>query len=696
MEPITHNSESHLKAGTQKSGWLWLFALCAVVALIVISWSFERGRLQYQMDYEDIITHIDGLKRWHDLSEGGVGQLLANYSKSPAHCPLHSFMAAAGFMFFGVHDWAPYVLNVFVLFAFLALVRRETRTLGFYPSLLAVLGALFVPLSFQSIHQFRPDFPCALATLWGMVVFPRWRQVNYGKMAAVSGALFGLALLAKPPFFPYTLAMGALPLFFSLVEGIKEKKSAAGAWLPILRSWPFFLATALVAGPHYLVAWKKILEYIDLNQFGENAHVWKMTGGLDFQLAYHVFGYSGIFMLGHAVWLILALSGCGLVLSVILRKRDGQHSQQLIRLLSFSVWAWIFIAWNSHMNPFFGLAFQYGIVLVGMFTAAWILRLALSATFPLKAVAILPVAAVASIIVMAFPFTEYDQKFTRTSPEIHAFAKKLPVDVYETLTKWRRFSDSGYTLLSTYGIVSSHRLQWLAAKDRQDFTFYGVPYWPIEKLLPLFDQDTKLNHRVDFVMVTEPGAEGVFEELPNSKTSGGLLEWLQNEPSYTHVDTLLTPSKKKYFIFMATPHFSVFDSTEGLAPKSDPLFIEGTPVVRPAASGHVSLDFTSRAAGEGKMEVVLRGQAPLTQVKVLINGTPAASFAYAPGNEFIEKAFPAPLESGTNKIEIQLLDANGNELPAPSVQFRTIRVTPPGESSPMNDIVRKANVAGDR
>jgi Dolichyl-phosphate-mannose-protein mannosyltransferase len=676
--------------------WLWLFALASISSLIIISWSFERGRLQYEMDYEDIITHIDGLQRWRDLSEGGIGQLLANYSKTPPHCPLHSFMAASGFMLFGVHDWAPYVLNVFVLFAFLALVRRETRGFGFYPSALAVLGALAVPVSFQSIHQFRPDFPCALATLWGMIVYPRWGEKRFLTKAAISGACFGLALLSKPPFFPYTLAMGALPWLFTVVEEIKERRSVAGAWLPIMKSWPFFISTALVAGPHYIVAWKRILEYIDLNQFGENAHVWRMTGGLAFQLAYHIFGYSGNFMLGQAVWVVLALAGCGLLLAAVRFKCDQDRANHFLRLLGFSAWAWVFIAWNPHMNPFFGLTFQYMVVITGMFSAAWMFRLALDATFPVKVVAVLPLAVIASMVVMAFPFTDYDQKFTSANPEIHAFAKKMPADVYHVLTKWRRFSDSGYTLLSTYGIVSSHRLQWLAAKDREDFTFYGVPYWPIEKLIPLFDQNSKSNHRVDFAIVTEPGAEGVFEELPNSKTSGGLLDHLQKQETYTHVDTLLTPLKKKYFLYMATPNFSVFDVTDGLAPKSAPLYIEGTPVVRPATSGRVSLDYVSPTSGSAKIELAMRGQFPLAEITVAINGNRVERFLMTPTVEFLEKAFTADLKQGLNRIEVHLLDSIGKEVANPSVQFRRIRITPPGDSSPMEDIIRKSGTGGDQ
>ena len=684
-----------MKTSILKSEIAWLFALAAVVTLGIISWSFEHGRLQYQMDYEDIITHIDGLKRWRDMSEGGLRQFFANYLKSPPHCPIHSFMAATGFMLFGVKDWAPYVMNVFMLFIFLLLVRRETRVFGNWPSSLAVLGALFVPLSFQSIHQFRPDFPAALATLWGLVIYPRWREEGFGKKAAFSGVLFGLALLSKPPFFPYTLAMGALPWMMAAWEGFREKNSAKGVWGPILQSWPFFAATALVAGPHYLVAWRRILEYIDLNQFGENAHVWRMTGGLGFQLAYHVFGYSGTFMMGHAVWILLVLVGVGLLVSMIQWKGEREESRHFLRLSGFTLWAWLFIAWNPHMNPFFGLAFQYALVMTAMVSLAWLLRIAQDGLLIVRILAVIPAVGVCMLIWLSLPLPVYDQNSgsavnSSGSEEYKKFSTNLPSEVYEKLQRWRQFSDSGYTLLSTYGIVSSHRLQWLANKDRQDFTFYGVPFWTIEKLIPLFDQHTKTNHRVDFVLVTEPGAEGVFEDLPNSKTSGGLMEWLKKNESYTQVEALLTPSKKKYCLFMATPHFSVFDSTVGLGSNSAPLYIEGTPVVRQATSGTVHLNYDSPATGEGTLEISLRGQLPVSEVQVVCNGKELLRYPLIPTSEFLEKGFPIRLTKGQNGFVVSLLDKSGAVVPNPFVQFRSIRITPPGDTSPMADILRKA------
>ena len=685
-----------MKETNFKIDLLWLFAIALITTILIISWSFEHGRLQYQMDYEDIITHIDGLKRWRDISEGGLGTYFGSYIKTPPHAPLHSMMATLGFMLFGVKDWAPYAVNALVLVAFLALVRRETRAFGSWPSWVAVVGALLVPVSFESVHEFRPDFPCALATLWGMVLYPRWRVPDFGRKAALSGLMFGLALLSKPPFFPYTLAMGVLPWMMALWEGIREKNSAKGIWGPVLQSWPFFVLTALVAGPHYWVAWRRILDYITANQFGADAHVWRMTGGLGFQLAYHVFGYSGQYMLGKDIWIFLALTGCGLLLATTRRGNDSENSRHFMRLFGFAFWAWLLIAWNPHMNPFFGLTFQYGLILAAMVSVSWMLRMALDSKQPFRSAAIVPIGGVAAMVWLAFPLPEYGQNsgsgsaIAADGTDTKKFATMLPSEVYETLKKWRPFSDSGYTLLSTYGIVSSHRLQWLANKARQDFTFYAVPFLSLEKLLPLFEQDPNGVHHVDFVMVTESGAEGVFENLPNAKTSGGLLEWIGKQSSYTQVKTLQTPSKKKYCIFMALPNFSVFNFTEGLTPKSEPLNIQGAPVVRSATSGLVSINYDSPSAGEGRMELRMRGWKLVSDVQVSCNGKDEIRFSISPKGNFIEKDFPVQLEKGENRVVIRILDKTGNVLPKPSVQFGRIRITPPGDASAMSDIIRKA------
>jgi len=177
--------------------------------------------------------------------------------------------------------------------------------------------------------------------------------------------------------------------------------------------------------------------------------------------------------------------------------------------------------------------------------------------------------------------------------------------------------------------------------------------------------------------------------LPNSKTSGGLLQWIKNQDSYTCVETLLTPSKKKYCLFMATPNFSIFDSTEGLGSKSEPLNMEGNPVVRPANGGDVVLNYDSPAQGKALMELTFRVNPPVCRIEVSLKGNVIECSEVSAGSDFIEKTIHLDFVKGLNKIEIRFLDQKGCIISNPFIQFRRIRITPPGDSSPMTDIVRK-------
>lgn len=667
-----------------------LAILSLLVTLVALAWSFERGRLQYEIDYEDVITHIDGLKRWRNLSEGGAGELITGYVNKPPHAPLHSLMAAMAFALVGPQDWAPYAMSGILVFFFLLLIWREVVRFGFPGVALALMGAIFVPVVYQSVHQFRPDFPCAIATLWGMVLFPRWGQAKFGRMAAFSGAMFGLALLAKPPFFPYILAMGFLPWFLTVVAGVKEGRSIQAVWPTVVRTWPFFVACAVVAGPHYAIAWKSILEYIQLNQFGDSAHIWKMTGGLDFQLIYHLAGYSGQLMFGKSVWVLLAIAGGGVLLVIARRATESEVACRLARLLGLAVWAWVFIAWNPHMNPFFGLTFQYALVLAAMVSVAWGSQLAWRGGFPARCGILIPGGAVAAIGVAAFPMIDYRPEFTTADTRTRTFAREIPSEVLASLEHWRQYSDSGYTLLSTYGLLSSHRLQWMANKARLDFRFYAVPYWDVEKQVKLFDLEAQENHRVDFAFLAEPGALGVYEDLPNSDTSGGVLEWIKKSDEYELVDSFPTPSGKFYHLFMALPNFSDFVKIKGLDKKSAPLPIGGAPVVMQVLASIIELQYDSPSDGSARLELALRGQPPASELEVLVNGERMGSVPVTQSASFPESEVSISLRKGLNDISLMVKAGDGNEISNPRMQIRRIRITPYGDASPMQDIVRKA------
>jgi hypothetical protein len=206
----------------------------------------------------------------------------------------------------------------------------------------------------------------------------------------------------------------------------------------------------------------------------------------------------------------------------------------------------------------------------------------------------------------------------------------------------------------------------------------------------MFRQDPNQVHHVDFVMVTETDAEGVFEHLPNAKTSGGLLEWISQQPSYSLIETVKTPAGKKYCIFMALPNFSVFSSTDGLGPKSKPLEMAGHPVVMPAISGHITLQYKSPSSGSGKMELSMRGTNQQVKVQISNNGRTQIEYSASLSDQMNGREFAIQLSKGVNQVEIRLLDSKGNVMTSPSVQFSRIRITPPGDSTPMEDILRNA------
>jgi hypothetical protein len=687
---MTHNTAHNSQIS--RKAILVIACLSLIITLLTLAWSFERGRLQYEIDYEDIITHIDGLKRWRALSEEGLRPFIFQYLASPPHAPLHSLMAASAFAFTGPRDWAPYALNGILVFFFLLLVWKQTWRFGLVPAAFAITMAAAVPVVYQSVHQFVPDFSRALLTLWAMIVFPRWSDQAFSKKAAQSGVLFGLALLAKPSFCPYTLAMGFPAWALAVAGGIRQGGSIRAAIPSILKTWPFFVGPALVAGPHYLVAWSNIFNYIFSNQFGESAYIWKSAQSLSHQIGYYWTGYSGKILLGEAVWVLLALVLIGFLIAWNRKSLEAIISNDFFRLVLFTFWAWILLAWNPLLNPFFGLVFQYGITLISSIALAWMVRLVCCyriSGLPLGL--LIPISITASIIFLLFPLKEYKHEITNNSdPEIRKFAQSISNDVFEKLSEFRKFSDSGYTLFSSYGEVSSHRMDWLALKDRRDFRFYGVPHGPVENQIKLFIPDNT-NHRVDFAFLSESSAFGVYNDLPNAHTSEQLLRWIQGSSDYQLVQKFDTPKDGFYYLYMMLPNYSAFEKVDGLSPKTSPLKMEGTPVVMNALQQAITLIYESPASGEATLELAVRCYPSESLLDLDVNGKRIAKIPVHPSNHFPESSIQIPLVQGTNKLEFYLMDGNGQPVDNPAFQFRRIRITPFGDKSPMNDILRKAN-----
>ena len=502
------------------------------------------------MDYEDVISHIDGLKRFHDLTDNSSLYFVQQYFLNPPHAPLHSLQAMLAFAFLGIHDWAPYVSNGVLLFALLSALVFALRDLGPWAKVAGLFFLLCTPLAYHTVEEFRPDYPSAIATVWGIVLYFRFLREGSPWMAGWAGVCYGLAMLAKPPVFPYVLAMGGGPFFLGLLLGFRSD-GGRGLWKSALAAWPFFGGCAVVAGPHFLVAARKILDYFVLNQLGADSHLWAFNEGCWQRIAYHLTGYGGWLGLGRHWVLAIVLWGCALGAGIHSLRRGVAAAWVLLGMAGMAVWAYFFLVINPHMNPFFGLTFQILLLFSGAAYLAWLVDSASGHwTGWVLRLGVLAVLGVAFLLAFRLPVRKIEFTF---GPEQHReFLKTANRDVMGILEENRDTAEGRYCLVSTYGAVSSHTLQWISDKGEKGFRFFGVSYEPIEKVREMFDVNEG-SARVDFAVVSEPGILGVHEFLPNAKTSGPLLEYLRGHAEYVEIGRVSDPNGKSYVVFRRNP-----------------------------------------------------------------------------------------------------------------------------------------------
>jgi hypothetical protein len=192
------------------------------VTAVVLWISAERGRLSMPPKFDDVSYMIDGLRRLHELQRGGLAALVHDLISRPPHSPYSTAAALLGYLTFGLHDYAPYVVNTVVLLIFFRFVLHLSR--GMTPLLRTCLvaGVLPIPLVSLAINEFRPDFFSAELVMIGAMLLVAEPVVGAGpRRHLLIGAAFAGAILAKPTAFPATLAIFLL----------------SGFW-PRQRTWP--------------------------------------------------------------------------------------------------------------------------------------------------------------------------------------------------------------------------------------------------------------------------------------------------------------------------------------------------------------------------------------------------------------------------------------------------------------------------
>ncbi len=329
------------------------------MAWFTLGWSAQYGRLSIHSAYDDVSYLADGMGHAHRLRVEGVVACATELFRHPPHSPLMCVCAMIGFLCIGMHDWAPYAVHAGVLFLVLWCVSWMARHAGLIARSAIVLAAALLPISLQSILEFRPDAAAGFFTAFGCVFIIL--RLPLGVLSMQGFRIVGLAalaLLAKPTVFPATLALFGLACAVSitaerLAAGPRVARSVGSLVLASLR---LLGVTAIIVAPHYLVAAPKIVRYISETLFSPNADVWSFGTSqlsLGMHLLYYLRGEKKL--IGWAFYPGLAL-GIGTLISAHVRGTRRARFQAWA-IAGMVLAAYLIVALNKAKTPFLGITF---------------------------------------------------------------------------------------------------------------------------------------------------------------------------------------------------------------------------------------------------------------------------------------------------------------------------------------------------
>lgn len=346
----------------KSSAWAWSVTLAAVFVAFQVQASLTGGSLSLPPTYDDLAYIVDAANRLETFYAGGVRALLSGYAASPPHSPLHTLIAFAGFSVFGVHHWAAIAANFIPL---VLLIRLFFWLAEGVPARLiaAFVGVLLlVPFTGLLVIDFRPDMLCAILTAAGCLTIVTRPWAFDRREAVVSGILFGLALLSKPPIFLLTIASFGLAMTFATLPHLRNR----AFWPGILRSWVWTWAVAaLFALPHFAFAAPTIIGYILTTMFSEQAKVWVEPMPLRDTMLYYLTGRGSISL---GSWLGMTAASWIAFLALLLKFHTGLYRAAcVVALVAFT---YAVVTATGNKTPFLGIAFPA--FLIASMAAVWL------------------------------------------------------------------------------------------------------------------------------------------------------------------------------------------------------------------------------------------------------------------------------------------------------------------------------------
>jgi len=616
----------------------------------MVNHSLRFGRLLFLPVVDDAAYMNDGLERLQLFYTSGFSGLIRGFFESaPPHSPFSSGLAMVSFALLGVHDWAPYVGNVIVVFVLVAFVALLMRDAKWWETALACVFALTTPLAAIAVSEFRPDVACGVVTAAGLVLLLGRPFVRSSlRYRLVIGACLGSALVIKPATSPLTLALFGTALSMAFLCDLTSKEHRPSLRELVVAAAPVVVVGFLLAIPYFGVASLTVARYIQRHMLGPLSALWQFRGSKSAHARYLLDGPGGAFMLGSHLWVLLALAVLGALLS--LRRR----TVTVMRIVSFGVVlviAYLIPTLSWAKNQFIGIAFQ---VLL-LFSA--VLACRLMVTRPEvrpqnsgRGAEVLGRAALVVVVLLGLWLAKFPSALGVRGSEAVESRNRLVRSVYATLKERAGYRKSS-TFVTTFGTVNSETLRFLALQEGAALTFLDQA---LVDDLPAYVGDLE---RADFAVASEPGSGEVPAWLPSSKVEGQTLALIQSNPDFVQIASLPTLTGKRYYIFERLPKFSGWTALTGMGEVEGPYPQWNLPKVRWGLGPATLLAVDAAQAGRMRLVMSCYAHVPNQAISVRLDGRRIALHALPVAGKAYRFETLLDLSRGPHKIELVYKDS---------------------------------------
>jgi hypothetical protein len=592
-----------------------LILIGAVLLLFAtaISRSYYDGRLASPLTHDDVNFFVDGIEHLTLLRTEGVLALIADLIHGSLHAPISTYQAMIGYLLFGIHDWAPYVLNIVYLFIFFGLAAYLLRDCPNAVLAAAFIWLMLLPLSSNGFTEFAPEVVSSLFTAVGAVLMMRLPLIEAPFRARFLAAFcFGLGFLGHPSAFPFTaialFATVGLAFFRDVIWGGRPGQFRKGIAFASLNIALSIWLPALYMLPRY----REYEEYFYDSLFNPaTAWVWFKTGRQPSNrmqhLVFYLSGTGGQFMFGEKLLAYLGLIAVGYVAAWW--PRDYKALARQIELSLLAGLFWLLPTLSALKNHLFASSFGFLLGLMAVLALRSIYR-ALDGRWGVGVVA-----ASAILLLIFYKPAEYEF-FAPNTPQTVADREIA----FNAIDEFKRVlfgnappnPEGVQVYMSNQGAYAPNMLQYYMLKTDPTINWSFDSLW----------KDPNPSSHLDFIHRTKQ--EFVIAGQRGNGLTYSTIAWpaedvvfaaMWRDPAYMPIDRFYGPQGGAIAIFQRRGNFAGWRQVSGIV--INPSRRSDDPREVPNGLAHLQT-FASRAT-EAQLEIEWTGKNAGQQLRVFVN-----------------------------------------------------------------------------